>query len=356
MRRKNYAAIDLHSRHSVIGWMSSRGEFLGQQRFVTSEDNLVGWTRSVPAREVTLTIEAGPLTRWAADILRPHVARLVICDPRYNRLVSHSSKKSDEVDVEVLCELLRLDALHEVWTGRDEDRLAFRCAAYELIKFRDQQRELKSHIKTRYRGAGILALNGRELFHPVKREHWIELMPEARRHGLLLLYDLFDAAYGAWSEQLAEVTRLGRRYPEIEGFMEVPGIGEVGAHLFSAIIEDPHRFANARQLYRFCALGITSRTSDGKPLGYERIDRSGRQGTRLYDVLAVLSCLGETLWLRLVPDARLRVGLGVEKEVPCLVQVVGYPAVAGPIHIQCITNNEIELRHGDRTLPRTRRP
>lgn len=277
MRRKTYAAIDLHSRHSVIGWMSSRGEMLGEQRFTTSEENLVRWTRSIPAREVTLTIEAGPLTRWAADILRPHLARLVVCDPRYNHLVSHSPKKCDEVDVVALCELLRLDALREVWTGRDEDRLAFRCAVYELIKFRDEQRQLKSHIKTRYRGAGILRLDGRELFHPAKRERWIELMPPARRHGLLLLYDLFDTAYGAWCEQLAEVTRLGRCFPEIARFMTVPGIGEVGAHLFSAFVEDPHRFPTASKLYRYCALGITSRTSDGKPLGYERIDRTGRR-------------------------------------------------------------------------------
>ena len=109
------------------------------------------------------------------------------------------------------------------------------------------------------------------------REDWIALMPENRRHGLLLLYDLFDTAYGAWCEQLAEVVRLGRAYPEIARFQQVPGIGEVGSHVFSAMIEDPHRFRTSRQLLRFCALGITSRSSDGKPLGYERIDRTGRR-------------------------------------------------------------------------------
>lgn len=277
MKRKLYAALDLHTARSVVGWMSVRGEMLGRRQFTTSEENLVEAVRSLPAREVFLTIEAGPITRWAADVLRPHVARLLVCDPRYNRLVSHASNKSDKIDVRALCELLRLDGLHPVWTGRDEDRAAFRAALYELLKLRDQQRQLRAHIKTRYRGVGILRLDGRALFHPAGREDWIALMPENRRHGLLLLYDLFDTAYGAWCEQLAEVVRLGRAYPEIQRFQQVPGIGEVGSHVFSAMVEDPHRFQTSRQLLRFCALGITSRSSDGKQLGYERIDRTGRR-------------------------------------------------------------------------------
>ena len=277
MRRKLYVAIDLHPGHSVIGWMSAQGKMLGDQRFVTSEDNLRHWAKQIGAREIYLTIEASPLTRWTAGILRPLVKKLIVCDPRYNQLVSKSAKKSDEVDVAALCELLRLDALHEVWLGQDEDRAVFRSAIYELLKFRDQQRELKAHIKTRYREVGILALNGKELFHPEKRNRWIEQMPPNRRHGLLLIYDLFDTAYGAWVEQLAEVKRLGRKYPEIKRFMEVPGIGEIGSHVYSAMVEDPNRFTTDKELFRFCALGITSRSSDGKQLGYERLDRSGRR-------------------------------------------------------------------------------
>ena len=275
---KLYAAIDLHSATSVIGWMSVKGEMLANdQRFVTSEENLQKWVRQIPAREVCLTIEAGPLTRWAAGILRPMVSKFIICEPRYNKLVSKSPKKCDKVDVSALCELNRLDALHEVWMGQDEDRAVFRNAVYELIKFRDQHRELKAHIKTRYREVGILKLNGKELFHPEKRSGWIEQMPVPRRHPLLLLYDLFDTAYGGWVEQLRHVKYLGLKYPEIERFMEVPGIGEIGAHVYSAMVEDPNRFNTAKELYRFCALGITSRSSDGKQLGYERIDRTGRR-------------------------------------------------------------------------------
>lgn len=278
MRRKVLAAIDLHSGTSVLGWRSVKGEMLGEERFVTNEENLLHWVRQIKAREVHLTIEAGPLTRWAVKkVLEPAVPKLIVCDPHYNRLVSKNAHKGDEVDVASLSELLRLEALHPVWMGPDEDRDVFRAAVSNLLNFRDQQRELKGLIKCRYQEQGILRINGREVFHPEKRKEWIEKIAPERQHGFLLLYDLFDAALGAWTEQLGEVIRLGKAYPEIERFMEVPGIGEIGAHVFCAIIQDPHRFNTHQQLWRYCCLGITSRTSDGKPLGYERLDRRGRR-------------------------------------------------------------------------------
>jgi len=53
-------------------------------------------------------MEAGALTRWRAAIVRPLVERLIICEPRHNRLINSNPTKSDEADVEGMCLLLRL--------------------------------------------------------------------------------------------------------------------------------------------------------------------------------------------------------------------------------------------------------
>ena len=59
-------------------------------------------------------MEAGALTRWASGIVRPLVERLIICEPRHNRLINSNPTKSDEADVEGMCLLLRLGKLKEL--------------------------------------------------------------------------------------------------------------------------------------------------------------------------------------------------------------------------------------------------
>jgi hypothetical protein len=56
----------------------------------------------------------------------------------------------------------------------------------------------------------------------------------------------------------------------------MPGVGPVGAHLFDGFIQTPHRFKTKQKLWRYCQLGIRSKTSDDKPLGYEDLDPNGR--------------------------------------------------------------------------------
>jgi transposase len=84
-----------------------------------------------------------------------------------------------------------------------------------------------------------------------------------------------DETESMQKKALRAMKQLGRRYPEIKEFEKMPGIGEILSHIFDAFIQTPHRFANKRKLWRYCRLGITDRSSDGKPLGFKRLDKSG---------------------------------------------------------------------------------
>src|SRR6266446_7833279 len=255
-----YAALDLHSRYSVLGSMDHNGKTQSRMRFATQADVLRAQVRALKQKQrpLYLTLEAGALTRWASGILRPLVERLIICEPRHNRLINSNPHKSDEADVEGMCLLLRLGKLKEVWMGQDRTREVYRALVYELLNWRDAQRELKALIKARYRGWGVLRLNGLKVFSKTFRQEYLEQLPgeeEGRMMGRL--YRQHDHAIEQWKETLQEVERVGGEFWEVRAFQRLPGIGPIAAHVFSAIIERPERFPTKFKLWKYSHLSIT---------------------------------------------------------------------------------------------------
>src|SRR5213595_1322527 len=102
-----------------------------------------------------------------------------------------------------------------------------------------------------------------------------QLPGEEERRMILRLYAQHDHAVAQWKETLKEVERVGKAFWEVGEFERIPGVGPIAAHVFSAIIDEPGRFKTKHQLWKYSGLGITDRTSDNKPLGYQRLDRRG---------------------------------------------------------------------------------
>src|SRR4029453_884268 len=282
MKKKSpvYAALDLHSRHSVLGSMEHGGKMGARIHFATEAETLRAQVARLrqAKRPLFLTMEAGALTRWASAIVGPLVERLIICEPRHNRLINSNPTKSDEADVEGMCLLLRLGKLKERWMGTDRTRVIYWGVGYELLNWRDAQRQLKALIKARYRQWGVLKLHGLKVFSKTWRQEYLPQLPaEEERRMILRLYAQHDHAVAEWKETLKEVERVGKAFWEVGEFERIPGVGPIAAHVFSAIIEEPGRFKTKHQLWKYSGLGITDRSSDNKPLGYQRLDRRGNR-------------------------------------------------------------------------------
>src|SRR5437667_4127555 len=102
MKSPIYAALDLHSRHSVLGSMDHHGQTQPRMRFPTEASILRAQVERLRRKRqpLYLTMEAGALTRWDSGIVRPLVEWLIICEARHNRLIHSNPTKSDEADVD----------------------------------------------------------------------------------------------------------------------------------------------------------------------------------------------------------------------------------------------------------------
>lgn len=271
-----YLAMDLHARNLTLGQMNERGSFIRNIDLPTSEKNIISAVNSVKAKRKYLTIEQGPLTYWAAQVAAPHVDKVIPCDPRANALIYKNPYKKDKVDTKNLCRLLRLGELHHVYQPQDDNRAIFKAAALHYVDIRNQLTRIKQKTKAMYRQWGIIDIFTDSVYSHSGRDHYLGQIKQIPiRNQLLRLYYLMDRTENMRKAALKALKELGHKYPEIIQFMKIPGIGDIHAHLFDAFIQTPHRFAKTSQLWKYCRLSITDRSSDGKPLGYQRIDRAG---------------------------------------------------------------------------------
>jgi transposase len=66
--------------------------------------------------DLQVTFEEGTSAAWLYDLLKPQVAKLVVCDPRKNASMREGNR-SDKIDARRLAELLRLNHLSPVYHG-----------------------------------------------------------------------------------------------------------------------------------------------------------------------------------------------------------------------------------------------
>jgi transposase len=256
--------------------MDINGKFRGTKRFVTTEQNIIRALKSISAKNKCLVIEEGTMSQWVAQVASPYVSQVNICDPRENALIYKSTNKHDKVDVHRLCRLLRLDEIKHVYHPQDDQRAVFKTAVQNYLDISHQKKRIKQKIKAMYRHWGVINVFGDRIYNSDNYDEYLKQIPhQPVRNQLKRLYYLLDNYRTVLKTARIEMKQLGRKYPEIKQFKKIPGIGDISAHVFDAFIQTPHRFAKRNQVWKYCRLSVTDRSSDGKPLGFKRLDRSG---------------------------------------------------------------------------------
>jgi transposase len=276
--RTFYAGLDVGSSFCELVVIDDRGERVLVKKFDTSERNLISHiqeTRKLHLGDLHLAMEEGELAQWIAGLLRPHVTRLMVSDPKRNAWIARDSQKADRLDAEKLAKLFRGGFLNEVYHPVDQNRAEFKRVVQHYHSLTTQQAVLKVHIKARFRAHGVI-LKSKGVFGRSGREQCLALLPQdPGRQMIRQLFGVLDAAREAQKQALKLMLSMGRNFPEVARFANVVGIGPVWSCTFSAYIQTPHRFKSKRKLWRFSRLGITDRQSNGEPLGRRRLDRCG---------------------------------------------------------------------------------
>jgi transposase len=267
--------LDAHSQNCVLAHLDDQGIERKWWRFRTQPDALIQSVKAIAATDKRLILEETNLARWIVQLLRPHVQQIIVCDARHNRLISSHPNKHDRRDAFALARLLRLNEYKTVWQPTDTSRLLLKRTAQAYDEAVRRQTRIKLQIKSLFQHWGLFPA-GAAIFSPSNRPHWLAQLPhDLLRAQTALLYQTLDHALQSQQQARRLMLQAGRPFPEIRHLQTTPGVGIIGAHLFVAFIVDPTRFTHFSKLTRFCRLAIRDQTSDGKPLGFEQLDRQG---------------------------------------------------------------------------------
>src|SRR5271168_3559625 len=99
--------IDLGDVWSHYCTLNEDGEVVDRGRFRTSPSGVEKWFTDLP--QVRIAMEAGTHSIWISEQLQELGHEVIVANVRELRAISHSDRKSDQVDAEKLARYARLD-------------------------------------------------------------------------------------------------------------------------------------------------------------------------------------------------------------------------------------------------------
>jgi transposase len=256
---ETFVGIDAHSKQCSIKAIARQGEALREVDVPTRSAALRKALKGLP-RPVWAMVESSYLAPLMRELIEGSVDRLVVCETRENRWISHSEDKGDQVDADRLSRLLRMGEFKAVHVpaglGRDRREVLrlYQKAQGDVIR-------TKNRIKGKYREHGV-SFRGKRVYGAEHRKECLALVARPQARFLLeVLYRKLEAEEASCEEVLKRLVELMRGDPGYELLKGIPGLGKVLSAVVATVIDDPNRFANKRKLWSYAALGVRSRWS-----------------------------------------------------------------------------------------------
>ena len=258
MNSEKYIGLDVHQATISVAVMDCRGKVVMESILETKAATLLEFLAGLRGT-LSVTFEEGTWAAWLYDLLKPHVQKLVVCNPRKTALLKHGNK-SDRIDARKLADLLRLNDLEPVYHGETGVRMLRELARSYLTLVKDLTRVM-NRLKAMYRSWAIPCA-GRDVYYKRHRAEWLSKIPEAGvRRRAERLYQQLDMLQHLRQQARRELLAESRKHAITAKLRQIPSFGPIRATLAVALIQTPHRFRTKRQLWAYSGLALETLTS-----------------------------------------------------------------------------------------------
>lgn len=267
-----YLAFDVHQTTCTFSIRDDVGKVIHRGVVPTRAGDLTTLVRT-SGPNLHVAFEEGTQAQWLHDLLSPYCAKLVVCDPRANRVKLEN--KDDVIDADLVSELLWRDALHPVYHASQSTRPLKELVHVYSALVGDAMRAML-RIKAIYRGRGI-PTPGEGVYRPALRKEWLTKIPEpaARERARLLLCEL-DTISSLRRQAKKAMIAEARKHPVFFLLQSFPRVGAVRASELIAIIGSPFRFRTKRNIWPYGGLAVVHHSTSDHTIVDGRIERRRR--------------------------------------------------------------------------------
>jgi transposase len=270
--------LDIH-RISAEAVMLDSGKIRRLGRIGMTRDHLTAFAQTL-THDDHVVVEATGNANAVAAVIRPHVGRVVIANPRQVRLIAEARIKTDVIDATVLARLYASGFLPEVWVP-DEATLSLRRQVTRRTQIVRQRARLKTIVQSILHAHLMPPCPHADLFGPRGRA-WLlaQVLPADESDAVARHLREHDRLSEDLKVVERELARAALADANVKRLMTIPGIDMVVAVGLIAAIGPIARFAGSDRLVAYLGLNPSVHQSgEGRPR-HGRITKQGRTHAR----------------------------------------------------------------------------
>ena len=261
----NYVGIDLHKKTISLCLVNQEREVLKRKKFYcNAPEHIVAFFKEI--RPFEAVVEATASYEWLVGLIEPLADRVLLAHPRKMRVIAESTRKSDQLDAQILAEFLALDMIPEAYRPSKRQR-----AHRILVRHRSYLSRRLTSVRNKIRR--ILSNYNADREDLFTEMGLVYLSKTAVLEADRFVLDQLTLEWQTYTQQLAEVDKRLQafakeapvREAEARAILDtIPSVGPVTIDVVVSELADIRRFRSQKKVCAYAGLVPGQRESAGR--------------------------------------------------------------------------------------------
>ena len=284
----NYIGMDIHKQFTVAVAKDRDGNKLAENKFDNNKSNFEMFLKDFVPEETKIVIESTSIWEYIYEMLDEMKFEVKLANPTKTRAIAEARIKTDKVDADTLCDLLRANLIAECYIPPKEIR-----------NLRNIVRQRKAIVQSRVQMVNkihaVLLMNGITLpyakFGKTAMQWIVEEINITTIKSILISYinilEQIDFELKKLDERIRDIAV---KNPKALLLMTIPGIAEIRAMEILSEVGDINRFESSNKFCSYAGL-IPGIKQSGTTIKYGRLIKQANRNLKYVFVEAAISFL-----------------------------------------------------------------